>query len=371
MSARREKRRAPDGTEKWYWLVDFVFRHPDGRHERVRQLSPANSKRGAERYEKDLREHMLGLGPEAVAANDCPTLREFAETFIETYALGNNKHSEVESKKSILKHHLIPELGGYRLDRIRHDQISRYKALKLKAKLAPKTVNNQLSTLYCMLSEAYERRWMATLPQRQWAKAAKPSFRYLDFDEAARLVAQAEEPWRMMVLVALKAGLRMGELLALRWCDVDFSQRLVTVRQAVAYGELGTPKSDQPRSIAMGDELWTALKGYRHLRGPLVFCQQDGSPITKGMCKWPLWRASTKAGLGRIGWHVLRHTFASHLTILGAPIKTVQELLGHTDIRVTMRYAHLSPEARRGAVLLLDGALGVGHGKLMANTNQA
>jgi site-specific recombinase XerD len=72
--------------------------------------------------------------------------------------------------------------------------------------------------------------------------------------------------------------------------------------------------------------------------------------FTKNECKHPLWRACERAGLRRIGWHVLRHTFASHLVMRGAPLKAVQELLGHATIEMTMRYAHLSPDTRRDAV---------------------
>ena len=68
----------------------------------------------------------------------------------------------------------------------------------------------------------------------------------------------------------------------------------------------------------------------------------------------PLWRACKKAGLRQIGWHALRHTFASHLVMRGASIKAVQELLGHSSIQMTMRYAHLAPEVARDAVNLLD-----------------
>lgn len=81
-----------------------------------------------------------------------------------------------------------------------------------------------------------------------------------------------------MSLDNLAVMARMGELLALRWCDVDFSQRQITVRQAVAYGELGPPKSDEPRSIPMGDELWTALKAHRHIRGRWCFPARMGQP---------------------------------------------------------------------------------------------
>jgi integrase len=107
------------------------------------------------------------------------------------------------------------------------------------------------------------------------------------------------------------------------------------------------------REIPLNDKVLTALKRHRHLRGELVFCDEGGRMLPK-VCKWPMWSACKKAGLRRIGWHVLRHTFASHLVMRGAPLKAVQELLGHSTIEMTMRYAHLSPDVRRDAVRLLD-----------------
>jgi len=126
------------------------------------------------------------------------------------------------------------------------------------------------------------------------------------------------------------------------------------VRQSIVRGVVDLPKSGKGREVPLSNEALTALKTQRHLRGELVFCDLDGEALTKGGCKWPLWRASKRIGLRRLGWHVLRHTFASHLVMRGVPLRAIQELLGHATIEMTMRYAHLSPSICRDAVQALD-----------------
>ena len=117
---------------------------------------------------------------------------------------------------------------------------------------------------------------------------------------------------------------------------------------------VGTPKSGKSREIPLNEKAHAMLKRQRHLRGELVFCDDAGRMLRKGACEWPLWSACKRAGLRRIGWHTLRHTFASHLVMRRAPLKAVQELLGHSRIEMTTRYAHLSPDVRKDAVRLLD-----------------
>ena len=157
-----------------------------------------------------------------------------------------------------------------------------------------------------------------------------------------------------MILIGLRTGLRQGELLALRWEDVDLKTGLLRVRQSVTRGHVTEPKSGKGRDVPLSDDAVAAFKTQRHLRGPLVFCDQDGTMLVKTECKWPLWRACQRAGLRRISWHVLRHSFASHLAMRGVPLKVVQELLGHATMDMTMRYAHLSPNIPREAVKALD-----------------
>jgi integrase len=182
----------------------------------------------------------------------------------------------------------------------------------------------------------------------------EPEFDFFEFGEADRLVAGAEGEWRTMIVLAIKTGLRQAELLALRRSDVDLVAGHLVVRQSVTRGIVTTPKNVKSRKIPVAPSVLTALKGHRHLRGKLVFCAGDGRMLTKNESKRPLWRASRRAGLRQVGWQMLRHTVASYLVMRGAPLKAVQELLGHASMEMTMRYAHLSPDARRQAVSLLD-----------------
>ncbi len=115
------------------------------------------------------------------------------------------------------------------------------------------------------------------------------------------------------------------------------------------------PKGGRVREVPLGNDVIAALKAHRHLRGPYVFCNEKGERLTHSKVKRVIPRACVKAGLAkRLTTHDLRHSFASHLVMLGQSLKAIQELLGHTTIEMTMRYAHLSPDVKRDAVRLLD-----------------
>ena len=126
------------------------------------------------------------------------------------------------------------------------------------------------------------------------------------------------------------------------------------VRRSLTRGVVGPPKGKRSREIPLSPEALGTLKRHRHLRGELVFCGQAGGFLTKNEARCILQRSCKSAGLRPIGWHSLRHSFASHLVMKGVSLKAVQELLGHTTIQMTMRYAHLSPTVHREAVRALD-----------------
>ncbi len=336
------------------YFVDVTFRHPDGRKERVRKASPATTRRGAEQYEREILKALLDGTFGRKEKLPPPILAEFAKEFLATYVRSNNKPSTASTKEGILRSAVVPFFGRMRLDEIGPREIERFKAHLLDKGLMAKSVNNYLSTLRRLLTTAVEFNLISHVPPIKWLKCPPPEFDFFDYVEAARLVAAVDDGWRPMLVTALKTGMRLGELLALRWEDVDLVAGRLVVRRAVARGIVGTPKNGRTREIPLSEDLLHLLKAHRHLRGELVFCKSDGAMFQKNETKHPLWRACKRAGLRLIGWHCLRHTFASHLVMRGAPMKAVQELLGHATMEMTMRYSHLSPDVRRDAVKLLD-----------------
>ncbi len=108
----------------------------------------------------------------------------------------------------------------------------------------------------------------------------------------------------------------------------------------------------------MSPTLAAALKAHRHMRGPLVFCQDDGTALTLWHLHGALERAARRAKLRLLRWHDLRHSFASNLTIGGTPIRQVQEWMGHATITMTMRYSHLAPGGGREFLAALEATTG-------------
>lgn len=367
MSVRRDKR--------WNtWFYRKQVRTPDGRAVRIFGTPKTDgfpdTRAGAEEAERRAIARVLATGEAKKPTpqrKEVPTVREFSKTFIETSRV-INKASSIDAKNAVLNCHLLPLIGDLPIDKLTYAVIEDLKLALVKKKitrvdpdkadtartLAPKTVNNCLVVLRRMLVVARKRGLIEYVPDFEWLKAPQPDFDFLDFDEAERLVKAAEGQLRTMLMVALKTGMRHGELLALRWQDVDLVAGRVTVRQNVVRGVIGTPKSGKPREIALGNDVRDALKAHRHLRGRLVFCNLDGKMLTDSELKNPLSHACKRAGLRPVSWHVLRHSFASHLAMRGATLKVIQDLLGHSTIIMTMRYAHLAPEVARDAVRLLD-----------------
>jgi integrase len=188
-------------------------------------------------------------------------------------------------------------------------------------------------------------------------KCPKPSASFYDFPEYERLVqaAKADDSRAyLLVLLGGEAGLRCGEMMALEWSDVDLAKRQLTVRRSDWKGHVTVTKGGRIRYVPMTQRLAAALREHRHLRGPRVLQADKGGPLTQKMVQDHVRRAGRRAGLEKLGVHILRHTFCSHLAMRGAPARAIQELAGHMDLGTTQRYMHLSPAAIESAIRLLE-----------------
>jgi integrase len=150
-----------------------------------------------------------------------------------------------------------------------------------------------------------------------------------------------------IVLLALNTGLRRGELFNLRWADVDLTRAMVTVQG-------GGAKSGQTRHVPLNSEALAVIKAWRPTdadAATCVFPSDEGAPLEDVKTAWlPLVKA---AKITAFRFHDLRHTFASKLVMAGVDLNTVRELLGHADLKMTLRYAHLAPEHKAAAVAKL------------------
>lgn len=340
MSVKRRK----DGR----WQV-YVVQLVDGVRTKVRKS--AKTKDEGLRLEREL----LGrFGRGEVVAGRAPLFEEWAQEFLEVYPLGNNKPSEVAAKKMIVETHLKPFFRGMALDRITVGEVERFKAHQRRDAAAPKTINNRLTVLRRMLVVATEWGKLGHGPKIKLVKLGPQKFRFLDFEESKLLIASTEAEWRAMIIVALRTGLRRGELLALRWEDIDLAKSLVHVQRSVWKEIEGSPKGGRSRKVPLSADAKEALRSLpsRFKKG-YVFGAGDRR-LSTGEIQYPMIFASRAAELKRVGWHALRHTFASQLVMRGVPLRVIQEWMGHSTIAMTERYAHLAPGFSSAAVSLLD-----------------
>ena len=172
-------------------------------------------------------------------------------------------------------------------------------------------------------------------------------------EQAERLVAAAAvRPDRLAaLLLGLDAGLRDGEVGGLQWADVDLARGELTVRHALACGELRPPKSGRSRRIPLSARLRVALEAMPRGLWVLPRGRSGGYQLVTRLTV-----AAKAAGVPDLGPHALRHSFASFLLAGGASLPAVSRLLGHSDVSITARvYAHVLPGAERDAIDLLEG----------------
>lgn len=280
------------------------------------------------------------------------------------------KPSTYQAYLNQLRRHLLPALGGLPIREIRTETVREFVAELRRAGLADSTVRGIHGLLAASLREAQLRGLIAENPCERLRPLRKETRqRVLTPAEQRKVRMAAAAAEDLPVLLGLCAGMRIGEICALKWQDIDWRagsicvQRTVQrVRRAELSGprtqlDVGTPKSDNSqRVLPLPDFLMDLLKRQCARRGdsPFLFARMDGACADPRTIQRRFQRRLHSLHIEGAHFHTLRHSFATRLLELGVDIKTVSVLLGHASVRTTLDfYAHSRAESQRRAIDVL------------------
>jgi integrase len=305
--------------------------------------------------------------------------QDYASQWLATHANQACKFSTARIYETNLRLHVYPVIGTKPVpDMSRIDCRALITACREK-KLSAKSIANISRTVSSVLTQAVEDGILAANPAFRLGRYyrydgnPKAEIRPLTRDEAALFLSAAHEYAAAecpLFLCALRTGMRLGELLGLQWGDVDFHGRFIEVRRNLVAARLTTPKNGKNRRVDLSAQLGetlktllTARKAEALKRGwgrvpDWVFCNENGGPLDGDNLRHRVfYKVLAKAGLRRVRFHDLRHTFASLLIAQGESLAYVRDQLGHASVQLTVdTYGHLIPGANRQAVDRLDDA---------------
>ncbi len=366
MSTARTPRRRTYGTGTLRvvggsWLASWYG--PDGRRVQ-RKVGAVRTEGRADGLTKAQAERVLRRMREIESPRSAPdgqrvTMEQAGDEFCQRLELRGRRKSHRLTVASDLRNHIGPFFASKTLDRIRPEDIERYVAAKRKT-LAIKTIRNHVNTMHSVFELGLRKGWCQINPvklaDRPTVKKTETRIQFLVQAELEELLAAPYpddafgriEP--TLYLTAAMTGLRQGELLGLRWRDVDFDARKVRVVSPFVRGEFGDPKSSgSGRSVPMAERVAVALRelherSYYARDRDLVFCHPEtGKPLDRSKLVRRFKQALDRVEVHRITFHELRHTFGTRMAAAGTPMRTLQHWMGHADSKTTQIYAHYQP----------------------------
>ena len=304
------------------------------------------------------------------------TTGEYLTRWLSDSVRGTVQGSTYRSYGRVVDGHLVPGVGRVKLAKLRPDHIRRLYRSMLDAGKATRTVQYAHALLKRALAQAV----MDGLIPRNAAEAVRPpklkrdEIQPLNADQVRALLDAADERSRALYTVAVRTGMRPGEILALRWSDVDLEAGTVQINRALSEGEVSTPKTPRSRRrISLSPATVAALKAHRKRQleermakaglwedHGLVFPSSVGTPKSQRNLNREFKNAAKRAGLpDHFKLYDLRHTCATLLLSRNIHPKYVQELLGHASIALTLdTYSHVIPGMDGGTGGAIDEALG-------------
>jgi integrase len=323
------------------WYVDFTYRG-----KRIRQFAGYTKDQARNTLAK-LRIDRLDerLGFKKPGQGEAVPFEKFADDFIELYSKpGKRSWKNDEFLLNTLKNFF----KGETLQTITAEKIERFKVVR-KGEVSPATVNRAISCLKTLLNKAVEWGKLPASPAVRIKKFREPPGRerILSPEEARRLLDVASPEFQPILIAALGTGMRRGEILALRWTDLDFARGIITITNS---------KSGRSRKIPMSGTVAATLGTVPH-RGEYVFWNSETKTHIKDT-KTAWAAACARAKVAAVRFHDCRHTALTWMLQSGADIVSVSKIAGHASIVMTQRYCHASPELQRLAVNKVGEILG-------------
>lgn len=323
------------------WYIDFYY---EGKRytERVGKVSKSVAEE-----KLDIRRSEV-IGGEWKPKKVNTPFEKFKEQYLE-YSKGNKKPKSFIRDECSLKH-LSRVFNGKMLSEISSFLVEKYKLIRKDEKAEPATINRELGCLRHIFNMAIKWKKAQINPVREvkFLKEPKEKERILTEEEEAKLLetvrtSPKEKHLEPIIITALNTGMRKGEILNLKLSNVDFKKKVIIVE--------GT-KNGEILKVPMNHRLTVTLESSKKVTKSEYVFSDNGKPY--GDIKTGWWTALKKAGIENFRFHDCRHTFGTRLGMAGIDIRTIQELMGHKDIKMTMRYSHPTPEHKRKAVEILD-----------------
>jgi integrase len=369
-------RRDARGREYWYGQWWAGNRRPK---RKLGPKRPPGSRDGLTRGQAERALRQL-IERESAAAQATPerrlSLTDLGGRYVDhREQVMERKRTTIQDYRIILSRHLTPFFADKAIERISPGDIEAYMHAKRREGLATKTIQNQLAFLNAVFVFAIKRGWansnpVAHVERPRKTQGSKRRLRFLQPAELDALVRNVPDDAlghveRVLYLCAAMTGLRQGELLGLRWADIDWTAGRVRVADNFTRGQIDSPKSHDGRSVPMADRVAGELERL-HQRSrfqadsDLVLCHpHTGNPLDPSKLRKRFKRALKRAAAPEITFHELRHTFGTQLAAAGIPLRTIQEWMGHADAKTTEIYSHYAPDPTRGADLI-EGAFDAG-----------
>jgi integrase len=311
------------------------------------------------------------------------SVAEVGEQLVERLELKGRKPSTIEAVRSTLRVHLAPQFGDHALDRIDVRAVERFIAAERRDGRAPKSIRNYLGVLHSIFELGIEKGWTRENPVKRVARPegqGNAEIRALTIEEVEAVLAAVPDDALgsmegALYLTAAMTGLRQGELLGLRWRDVDWLAGKLRVRRAYVRGEYGTTKSRRGfRAVPLADRVGAALELLSRRSAfttdeDLVFGHPlNGTPLDRSKVRKRFKNAVKAAQVRDVRFHDLRHTFGTRMAAVGVPMRTLQEWMGHADFKTTLIYADYSPDERRERDLVARAFVGSNLGSNLSGT---